>query len=102
VGPQRVWLRDSWVPGLAMSRAIGDAVAHSVGVSPGGGSRAVVRVHLCIFGRGCHKGGRGLQAVVLGGGRRGVLTGHVAMRGRPALHALLITSVKFLQAGGVA
>ncbi|EFN51169.1 hypothetical protein CHLNCDRAFT_55285 [Chlorella variabilis] len=33
VGPQRVWLADSWVPGLAMSRALGDAVAHTVGVS---------------------------------------------------------------------
>ncbi|KAI3431854.1 hypothetical protein D9Q98_010606 [Chlorella vulgaris] len=33
VGPQRVWLADSWVPGLAMSRAMGDAVAHSVGVT---------------------------------------------------------------------
>jgi hypothetical protein len=36
VGPQRVWLADSWVPGLAMSRAMGDAVAHSVGVTSGG------------------------------------------------------------------
>ena len=35
VGPQRVWLSTSWVPGLAMSRALGDAVAHSVGVSSG-------------------------------------------------------------------
>lgn len=33
VGPDRVWLPTSWVPGLAMSRALGDAVAHSVGVS---------------------------------------------------------------------
>lgn len=33
VGPDRVWLSGSWVPGLAMSRALGDAVAHSVGVS---------------------------------------------------------------------
>jgi serine/threonine protein phosphatase PrpC len=32
VGPARVWLRSSWVPGLAMSRVIGDTVAHSVGV----------------------------------------------------------------------
>ena len=32
VGPARVWLRTSWVPGLAMSRVIGDTVAHSVGV----------------------------------------------------------------------
>jgi serine/threonine protein phosphatase PrpC len=29
VGPQRVWLPSSWVPGLAMSRALGDFVAHS-------------------------------------------------------------------------
>ncbi|KAL4419376.1 hypothetical protein ABPG77_002903 [Micractinium sp. CCAP 211/92] len=33
VGPDRVWLSTSWVPGLAMSRALGDAVAHTVGVS---------------------------------------------------------------------
>lgn len=32
IGPYRVWLPGSWVPGLAMSRAIGDFVAHSVGV----------------------------------------------------------------------
>jgi serine/threonine protein phosphatase PrpC len=33
VGPHRVWLKASWVPGLAMSRALGDFVAASVGVS---------------------------------------------------------------------
>lgn len=32
VGPHRVWLPGSWVPGLAMSRTIGDLVAQSVGV----------------------------------------------------------------------
>jgi len=31
-GPYRVWLRDVDVPGLAMSRSIGDQVSHSVGV----------------------------------------------------------------------
>jgi serine/threonine protein phosphatase PrpC len=31
-GPQRVWLRNGNVPGLAMSRSFGDMVAHSVGV----------------------------------------------------------------------
>jgi len=31
-GPPRVWLRDVDVPGLAMSRSIGDDVSHSVGV----------------------------------------------------------------------
>ena len=34
LGPQRVWLQEQDVPGLAMSRSIGDYVAHSVGVSP--------------------------------------------------------------------
>ena len=29
----RVWLPDQEIPGLAMSRSLGDAVAHSVGVS---------------------------------------------------------------------
>ena len=32
-GPQRVWLKNGDVPGLAMSRSFGDMVAHSVGVS---------------------------------------------------------------------
>ena len=41
VGPQRVWLPSSWVPGLAMSRALGDFVAHSVGVI------AEPEVHTC-------------------------------------------------------
>ena len=35
VGPHRVWLSTSWVPGLAMSRAMGDMVAQSVGVTSG-------------------------------------------------------------------
>jgi len=33
IGPHRVWLRDQNLPGLAMSRSIGDLVAESVGVS---------------------------------------------------------------------
>lgn len=33
IGPQRVWLREEEYPGLAMSRSLGDKVAHSVGVS---------------------------------------------------------------------
>lgn len=32
-GPHRVWLSDMDVPGLAMSRSIGDDVGHTVGVS---------------------------------------------------------------------
>mmetsp|Transcript_11497 Transcript_11497/g.28314 ORF Transcript_11497/g.28314 Transcript_11497/m.28314 type:complete len:349 (-) Transcript_11497:149-1195(-) len=32
-GPHRVWLAKEDIPGLAMSRSIGDALAHSVGVS---------------------------------------------------------------------
>eukprot|EP00301_Raphidiophrys_heterophryoidea_P023997 c7657_g1_i1.p1 GENE.c7657_g1_i1~~c7657_g1_i1.p1 ORF type:complete len:315 (-),score=46.44 c7657_g1_i1:480-1397(-) len=32
-GPHRVWLRHEDVPGLAMSRSLGDRLAHSVGVS---------------------------------------------------------------------
>ena len=34
VGPSRVWLQENDVPGLAMSRSMGDYVAQSVGVSP--------------------------------------------------------------------
>ncbi|KAK9800175.1 hypothetical protein WJX73_003721 [Symbiochloris irregularis] len=33
IGPFRVWLQRAWVPGLAMSRALGDALAHKVGVT---------------------------------------------------------------------
>lgn len=33
IGPQRVWLKHEDIPGLAMSRSLGDRVAHSVGVS---------------------------------------------------------------------
>ena len=32
-GPKRVWLMDDCIPGLAMSRSIGDLVAASVGVT---------------------------------------------------------------------
>jgi serine/threonine protein phosphatase PrpC len=33
IGPQRVWLMNEEIPGLAMSRSMGDKVAHSVGVT---------------------------------------------------------------------
>ena len=32
-GPKRVWLKNKQVPGLAMTRSIGDLVAASVGVT---------------------------------------------------------------------
>jgi serine/threonine protein phosphatase PrpC len=32
IGPLRVWLQDQQYPGLAMSRSLGDQIAHSVGV----------------------------------------------------------------------
>jgi serine/threonine protein phosphatase PrpC len=32
LGPERVWLNNSDIPGLAMTRSLGDKVAHSVGV----------------------------------------------------------------------
>ena len=28
IGPFRVWLQYAWIPGLAMSRALGDVLAH--------------------------------------------------------------------------
>lgn len=34
VGPARVWIKDHDIPGLAMSRSLGDYVAQSVGVIP--------------------------------------------------------------------
>lgn len=33
MGPQRVWVKDENFPGLAMSRSLGDTVAHAVGVT---------------------------------------------------------------------
>ena len=33
VGPERVWLKEDDIPGLAMSRSFGDEIAHSVGVT---------------------------------------------------------------------
>ena len=32
IGPERIWLKNSEIPGLAMSRSIGDTIAHNVGV----------------------------------------------------------------------
>ena len=32
IGPDRIWLNNSEIPGLAMSRSIGDTIAHSVGI----------------------------------------------------------------------
>ncbi len=34
MGPDRVWMKNIDVPGLAMSRSFGDQVAASVGVIP--------------------------------------------------------------------
>ena len=33
IGPPRVWQSDSWMPGLAMSRSLGDTLAASCGVT---------------------------------------------------------------------
>jgi len=33
-GPFRVWMKNLWVPGLSMSRSLGDSIAHRVGVTP--------------------------------------------------------------------
>lgn len=33
LGPDRVWLKDEDTPGLAMSRSLGDRLAHSIGVT---------------------------------------------------------------------
>lgn len=42
MGPSRVWLLNEDVPGLAMSRSIGDFVAQSVGVIPDPGNSIVL------------------------------------------------------------
>ena len=34
IGPERIWLKNSEIPGLAMTRSIGDNLAHMVGVTP--------------------------------------------------------------------
>lgn len=33
LGPDRVWMKNEDTPGLAMSRSLGDGLAHSLGVS---------------------------------------------------------------------
>ena len=33
MGPYRVWMKNDNYPGLAMSRSIGDGIAHNIGVS---------------------------------------------------------------------
>ena len=33
MGPYRVWMKNENYPGLAMSRSIGDGIAHNIGVS---------------------------------------------------------------------
>ena len=34
IGPERIWLKNSEIPGLAISRSLGDNLAHMVGVIP--------------------------------------------------------------------
>ena len=34
VGPERVWMKTQDLPGLAVSRSIGDGIAHSIGCTP--------------------------------------------------------------------
>lgn len=44
-GPSRVWLPNEDVPGLAMSRAMGDMAATSIGVTWMPGTRSLIRTH---------------------------------------------------------
>lgn len=44
MGPKRVWLLKEEVPGLAMSRSIGDYVAQSVGVIPDPGKPFIFNI----------------------------------------------------------
>lgn len=48
LGPHRVWLPHAWVPGLAMSRALGDQLAHQVRRVGAFGPRRLVR--RCVVG----------------------------------------------------
>lgn len=34
IGPKRIWLKNSDIPGLAMSRSFGDEIGHTVGIIP--------------------------------------------------------------------
>ena len=34
IGPKRIWLKNSDIPGLAMSRSFGDEIGHTIGISP--------------------------------------------------------------------
>lgn len=44
IGPLRVWLPDDWIPGLAMTRSVGDTVLTEFGVIP------TPEVTVCEFG----------------------------------------------------
>lgn len=44
IGPLRVWLPDDWIPGLAMTRSVGDSVLTEFGVIP------TPEVTVCEFG----------------------------------------------------
>lgn len=50
IGPARVWLKHENVPGLAMSRSIGDFVASSVGVSPEPGKGFILNFSRVVRG----------------------------------------------------
>lgn len=51
IGPSRVWLMNQDIPGLAMSRSIGDVVAASVGVTshPGKRIKSFRHSHSCLL-----------------------------------------------------
>lgn len=74
IGPHRVWLTNAWVPGLAMSRALGDTVAHSVGVSAVPDTDVtnitpqVSPPDSSCVGAGCGWGPQGLMAAQAGAG----------------------------------
>lgn len=45
-GPFRVWLKNEFYPGLAMSRSIGDVCATSVGVTPEPGIFNILKIEI--------------------------------------------------------
>jgi hypothetical protein len=47
MGPHRVWLQYAWIPGLAMSRALGDVLAHQVSAGAGWAGLRAGRQRAC-------------------------------------------------------
>ena len=48
IGVHRVWVKNQDFPGLAMSRSLGDKLAHTVGVSAEPGKNIWIEEYRCV------------------------------------------------------